>query len=255
MSQTIRRAVDPESVHDRILGVILAGGKGTRLQSVRSDCPKPLIPCAGLPFIEWVIRWFHKEGVSEFVVSLGHLSEVAQSYFDQRPNDGVTISTVVEPSPLGTGGAVRFVGNQHPGRSLLVVNGDSLLIGDFSPLWNLWQASKCDGIIVGLPQADASRYGTLSFTDQGRLLSFDEKRSGGGVINAGIYLLRPRLIATIPEKSAVSLERDVFPDWMKDGRDIRVCVIDGPFLDIGLPESLACADTFLKQNWPEGRVS
>ena len=235
-----------------VIGLILAGGFGTRLKDVQPDCPKPLIPCLERPFIEWILRYFQRAGIREFVVSLGHLADIAERYFDRREPDELKLSTVVERSPLGTAGAVRFAWEGHQDRAALVLNGDSLLLADFDPLWTMWRETAADALVVGVPQSDASRYGTLTFNDDDRrLLSFEEKRSGQGIINAGIYLFRASLLATIPLGVPLSLERDLFPDWLRSGRDIRVCVIPGPFLDIGLPESLASADDFLRQNWPE----
>ena len=234
-----------------VMGLILAGGMGTRLKDVRPDCPKPLIPCAGLPFIEWVLRYFQRAGIQDFVVSLGHLAETAQRYFDQRDSAGLRIWTVVESQPLGTAGAVRYACGDHPNRDVLVLNGDSLLLADFRSLFDLWRQTTADALVVGVPQTDASRYGTLTFNDDKRLVSFDEKRPGAGLINAGIYLFRASLIATIPPDMPLSLERDLFPEWLRTNRDIRVCVLPSPFLDIGLPASLASADDFLRRNWPK----
>jgi D-glycero-alpha-D-manno-heptose 1-phosphate guanylyltransferase len=234
-----------------VIGIILAGGMGTRLKGVRPECPKPLIPCLGQPFLEWILRYFQQAGINEFVVSLGHLAEVAQKYFDERDPAGLRISTVVESTPLGTGGAVRFAWDGHRDHSALIVNGDSLLFADFRSLWAAWKNSTADALVIGVPQEDASRYGTLTFSEDSRLVAFEEKRAGKGIINAGIYLFRPTLLATIPLGVPLSLERDLFPRWLSDGRDIRVCVTPGPFLDIGLPESLASADDFLRDNWPK----
>lgn len=241
--------IDRSALSKNVIGIILAGGFGTRLQGVRPDCPKPLIPCLNKPFIEWVMLHAHRSGINQFVISLGHLSEVARRYFDQRSPDALSISTVVESSPLGTAGAIRFAWDAYQGQSALVLNGDSLLLGDFGPLWKLWATTTADAVVVGVPQSDASRFGTLTFSSDQKLLAFEEKRPGAGIINAGIYLFRPELLRTIPLGVALSVERDIFPSWLKEGRDIRVCQIPGPFLDIGLPESLASADEFLRLNW------
>lgn len=235
-----------------ILGIVLAGGFGTRLKGVQPNVPKPLIECAGRPFIEWVLRYFQKFGIDQFVISLGHLAEVAERYFDQRTPQGLEISTVVESIPLGTAGAVRFAWEGRRNQPVLVLNGDSLLLADFTPLFDVWNQFKADALVVGVPQDDASRYGTLTVSDDQRLIAFEEKRPGSGLINAGIYLFSPALFETIKPSVALSLERDLFPGWLKEGRDIRVCELSGPFLDIGLPESLASADEFLRHNWPGG---
>ena len=105
-------SIPADSHQEDIVGIVLAGGFGTRLQSVRA-CPKPLIPCAGKPFIDWVLCHFQRFGIRRFVISLGHLADVAQRFFDERDPAGLRISTVVESSPLGTAGAIRFAWNPH----------------------------------------------------------------------------------------------------------------------------------------------
>lgn len=238
--------------HADVVGIVLAGGFGTRLRGLHPDCPKPLIPVGGRPFIDWVLDWFGDAGVAEFVVSLGYQAEVAQRHFAARDLAKPRVKTIVENEPLGTGGAIREAWRDCPNKSVLVLNGDSLLLADFTPVWNLWRTTDADAIVVGVYQQDASRFGTLRFDADGRLRSFEEKRPGQGVINAGIYLFRPTLRSDYPIETPLSVERDVFPRWLEHGRDIRVAVVDGPFIDIGLPESLASAEEFLRMHWPEG---
>jgi D-glycero-alpha-D-manno-heptose 1-phosphate guanylyltransferase len=231
--------------------IVLAGGRGTRLQGLHSDLPKPLIPCAGKPFVEWNIAALRKFGVSDFVFSTGHLAERFEEYLRQRPDDGGSIRLVRETSPLGTAGAIRFAWQTCHERDVIVVNGDSLLLTDLTPAFSQFEPAEIGGVVIGVEQPDASRYGTLVFDpeDGFRLQRFAEKQPGAGVINAGMYLLKSRLLARLPDITPLSIERDVFPDWLADGEDLRVCVRCGEFLDIGTPESLAQADDFLKRHW------
>ncbi len=124
---------------DRSAAIILAGGQGTRIRELFPNVPKPLIPAAGEPFIEWVLRHASTQGIGRFVISLGHLAEVGQDYFRNRAPDGLTIRTVVEREPLGTGGAVEWAqrtaaSNADP---LVILNGDSLVLADYAPAWRL----------------------------------------------------------------------------------------------------------------------
>lgn len=233
------------------MAIVLAGGRGTRLQGLHSDLPKPLIPCAGRPFVEWIIAALRQWGVGDFVISTGHLAERFEDHLSKRPNDGARIRLVREPSPLGTGGAIRFAWQTCPDRDVLVVNGDSLLMTDLAPAFSLFEPTEVDGVLVGVEQPDASRFGTLVVSSEGdvRLQRFAEKQPGAGIINAGIYLLKSRLFARLPDSVPLSIERDVFPAWLADGVDLRVCVRCGEFLDIGTPESLALADDFLVRHW------
>lgn len=231
--------------------IILAGGRGTRISHLQPHLPKPLIPAAGRPFIEWVIRHFQSQGIRQFVISLGHLAEVADAYFRQRADDGLSIMTVRETEPLGTGGgflfAQRAAGDADP---LVLANGDSLVLADLAGAWRQLEDPTVDGVVVGLAVDDAARYGGLEVDDAGRLLRFREKQPGAGLINAGVYCFRRRLLASFPTQLPLSMELDVFPSLLRQGAKLMVHRSRAPFLDIGTPESLAEAEGFIARHWP-----
>lgn len=231
--------------------IILAGGRGTRISHLQPNLPKPMIPAGGRPFIEWVIRHFQSQGVQRFVVSLGHLAEVAEVYFRERQTDGLSIETVRETEPLGTGGGFLFAaqaaGDADP---LLLANGDSLALADLTGVWRWLDDPAVDGVVVGLEVDDAARYGGLEVDRAGRLLRFREKQPGGGLINAGVYCFRRRVLASFPQKTPLSMELDVFPALLRQGARLMVHVCSAPFLDIGTPESLGEAEQFVARHWP-----
>ena len=111
--------------------ILLAGGKGTRVQGLYPDVPKLLIPVAGRPFIEWMLLYWTARGVRRVIVALGHLAEVAERYFQSNAPEDLELLTVREGKPLGTGGAIRLAAG-HPACSdpFIVANGDSLAFGD-----------------------------------------------------------------------------------------------------------------------------
>ena len=104
------------------------------------------------------------------------------------------------------------------------------------------------GAILGLRVEDASRYGTVACDPEGWLVSFQEKRPGAGIINAGVYLLRASAVAEFPKQFPLSFEREVFPALYMGRKRLKVCVTQAPFLDIGTPETLPQAAEFLKQH-------
>jgi D-glycero-alpha-D-manno-heptose 1-phosphate guanylyltransferase len=230
--------------------VILAGGLGTRVRSIWPNLPKPMIPVAGAPFLEWVLRYFSTQGVANFVISLGHRAEAAEDYLRLRSAGADRIRTVCEPEPLGTGGALvfaeQFTSHSDP---LLLANGDSLALADLSGAWRLLADDAVDGVIVGVEMDDASRYGRLQLGPGGRLSRFVEKQPGHGLINAGIYLFRRRLLAGLPKRRPLSMEHDVFPELLACGARLMVHACRAPFLDIGTPESLGQADGFIRQHF------
>lgn len=235
----------------RPCAVILAGGRGTRISHLQPHLPKPLIPAAGRPFIEWVIRHFQRQGVRRFVISLGHLAEVAEAHFRQRPADELSIATVRETEPLGTGGGFLFAQQAAADADpLFLANGDSLVLAELGGVWRLLEDPAVDGVLVGLSVDDAARYGGLETDGAGRLTGFREKRPGAGLINAGVYCFRRRLLAAFPRQFPLSMELDVFPALLRQGANLAVHRCAAPFLDIGTPESLAEAGKFLSQHWP-----
>lgn len=230
--------------------VLLAGGFGTRIRELYPDLPKPMIPVAGRPFLEWVLRYWAGQGVRRFVVSLGHLAGVAEEYFAQRPDDGLEIHTVVETEPLGTGGAIRFAAEAvELSDPFFAANADSLIVADLAAARRMVAAEEMDGVVLGVPVADTSRYGSMAVDERGRLTGFREKRPGAGVINAGVYLFRRRMLERFPGKKPLSIETEVFPTLLESGALIGVCPVTAPFLDMGTPESLAQAEEFLRRNF------
>jgi D-glycero-alpha-D-manno-heptose 1-phosphate guanylyltransferase len=240
-----------ETMPDAACAIILAGGAGTRIRHLYPDLPKPMVPAGGAPFIEWVLRYLRTQGLRQFVISLGHLAGVAESYFASRPARDDRITTVREPAPLGTGGAFVLAAQAAAAGAdpLLLANGDSLVLADLRPAWRLLADESVDGVVVGLEVDDASRYGGLETAGDGRLRRFSEKRPGAGLINAGVYLFRRRLLARFPSRSPLSMEQDVFPTLLSAGARLMVHRSQAPFLDIGTPASVRQADSFVRRHF------
>lgn len=229
--------------------VLLAGGGGTRIRHLHPHLPKPLIPVAGRPFLEWVCRWWMRQGVRRMVVGLGHLAETALRHIDRMELEGVELAAVCEPRPMGTGGGALFVARAVAlSDPCIIANADSLAFGDVTPVWEMLDDEAVDGVMLAVAMEDASRYGTLRVDGQGLLQGFEEKRPGRGSINAGIYVLRRRLLELFPAREPLSMEYDVFPALVAEGARLRVHTLAGAFLDIGTPESLAQAGAFIEKH-------
>jgi NDP-sugar pyrophosphorylase family protein len=235
---------------DTTVGLLLAGGRGTRLAGLYPDLPKPMIPCRGRPFLEWVIHYFRTQGVGRFVVSLGHRAEVAEAHIRDRPPSAVAVETIRESVPQGTAGGMRLAWQTVPKADVLVANGDSLVLADLAPAWALFARPEVDAVLLGIYQGDASRYGTLRTDADGRLQAFEEKRPGAGLINAGVYFLKAKLLRAIPADTPLSMETDVIPRWLASRVAVHVYPCAAPFLDIGTPESLMQAEAFLATHFP-----
>lgn len=228
--------------------VILLGGAGTRIASLYPDLPKALVPVAGRPFIEHQLLWLARNNIRRVHLAAGIKADRLETWLAApRPSDlrNLDITLSREPSPLGTGGALRHLLPILPDApAFLSFNGDTLtpnltldLPAPSAPsLAHLWAS----------PVDDATRYGTLDLSPDGRVLAFREKSAvrGPAHVNAGIYLLPRPLLETIPSGRPVSLETECLPLWAASGLLLSQPV-PPPLLDMGTPDGLAEMTRFL----------
>lgn len=241
--RTVARSSHPDGLR-QVTALILAGGLGTRLRPVVSDRPKVLAPVAGRPFLSYLLDQLADAGLTRVVLCTGHLGEQIRGLLG-RSYRGLHVHYSQEPSPLGTGGALRLAQPLITSGTVLVMNGDSYCDVDLAELWACHQERHAAASTLVRWVADARRFGRVRLDEAGVIRGFDEKRGpdGGGWINAGVYLLGLDLIRTIPTGVALSLEREVLPVWVEAGL-VHGCPGEGAFLDIGTPESYRDAQAF-----------
>ncbi len=226
---------------------ILAGGLGTRLRSVIADRPKVLAPVAGKPFLAHLLDRLADAGVRQVVLLVGYAADQVRSAFGDRYG-GMELAYSVEPEPLGTGGALRFALPLFDHETVMLLNGDSSCDLNFAAFAQFHRTHDGMASIALTSVENAARFGRVVFGADGRVQHFEEKqpKPAPGWINAGIYLLNRSLIEAITPGCAVSLERDLMPDWVADG-SVFGFAGGGRFIDIGVPESYAEAAAFFAQ--------
>lgn len=215
--------------------LVLAGGRGTRLQEVLKGLPKPLANINGIPFISFLISKLIAEGYKNFIFSLYFNSEKLIEYLEQerfKLLKGCSIEFCVEAEPLGTGGAISFVVSKLRIKGFfLVVNADSLLENGYF----LVGQSECNAI--GLVKVkNISRYGKVAFDETFMITNFYEKSeiSEPGFINAGIYHLHSDLFENYTFNK-YSLEKEMFPKLV-ESRSLKAVLLESSFIDIGVPD-------------------
>ena len=229
---------------------MLAGGFGTRIKHLLGDLPKPMAPVNGRPFVEWVVRYLGAQGIRNVILSTGHLAEMVEIHFALQPVKNIHVTCVPETTPLGTAGGFLHAaaGAKEKPAAWLVLNGDSLVVAPLEKLFQSLDQPQNEGAILGVPMADASRFGTISANVDGDLNGFKEKKPGAGDINAGVYLFRAAALEKFPTKTPLSFELDVFPALIRSGARLKKVLSTAPFLDIGTPKSLPLAEGFIRQN-------
>lgn len=217
--------------------IILAGGFGTRLKEVIGDeIPKPMAPVNGKPFLEYLLQYLDKWGVSRVIMATGYKHEVIEAHFGNRFKD-IDIVYSVEEEPLGTGGAVKQAMGFANGYSVYVVNGDTYFDVNLWKLANYHQMKDADACMTLRKMGDVSRYGSVKIAVDNRIESFKEKGSetGMGFINGGTYIFKRTTLfeADLPDK--FSLETEYFEKYYTK-QDLYGVRCFSYFLDIGIPE-------------------
>ena len=235
--------------------VVLCGGLGTRLRDVVPLLPKALAPVAGRPFLDYLLTGLAAAGIHDVVLCTGHKSEMIEAKYGRNAECGLSIRYSVEPSPLGTAGAVKLAARAISTSSFLLLNGDSVVEVDYRRLIKSHVASgaKATLTLVRVPRPE--RYGSATLNANGQISAFLEKgspqdssASGERFINAGVYALSQDILLEIPSSSTpVSLERDVLPKFL--GRGLFGFVSEGFFIDIGVPEDYTRAQTELPRRF------
>ena len=215
--------------------LVLAGGFGTRLQSVLPGTPKALAPVGEAPFLALQLENWVAQGIRSFVFLLHHHADQITGFLDTVKNGllkDCEVVSLVEPAPMDTGGAVAYaVRELGLDGDFLVTNADTWLGSGIREL----TASRAPAMAV-IRLNDSSRYGQVQFDDSHRVTAFTEKNALGapGWINAGLCRLRADMFDNW-DGSRFSLERQTFPELVQRG-ELRAVAIEPYFIDIGIPE-------------------
>lgn len=221
--------------------IVLAGGFGTRLQAVVSEVPKPMAPVAGKPFLQYILDYLIEQEIEHAVLAVGYLHEVIMDYFGDQYRS-LRISYSIETDPLGTGGGILQACGQVSGDDVFVINGDTFFAVSLPQLAHL-HAQQHALLTVALKRMERfDRYGTVEVDTAGKIIGFLEKKYlDEGLINGGIYCLNKQVFpAHMPAK--FSFEKEILEKEIQNGR-IFGLQSNGYFIDIGIPEDYARAQT------------
>lgn len=233
--------------------VILAGGLGTRMRPITEKVPKPMIPAAGKPFLLHQLELLRDSGIRDVLLLVSYLGEQIEDYFGDGSQLGCRISYSYEPSPLGTGGALKQATAQLQD-SFVLLNGDTFLSIDYHRLLVRFAAMDCMALIVAYgkpagkePKVPADTVpNNLGVSNDGRVLAYcKDDASGLTHIDAGVVALRKQIIYWLPEGRRCSLEEELFPRLISQGQ-MQAWVTSAPFYDMGTPAGLAALEEKLQ---------
>lgn len=241
-----------------IRALILAAGEGTRLRPLTLERPKPMVPIAGRPLLDYTVGWLRDHGITDIAINLHYKPEVIVQHFGDGSAFGVRIHYSHEPKILGTAGAARKIKTWVDGRPLIVVYGDVLTDLDLYALLNhhaqMSERDAATAVTMSLYHVpNPTEVGLVGMDDAGKVNRFLEKPKPSEVFtdlaNAGILVLQPKVLELIPEDTFCDFGMHIFPVLLQAGLSIYGWVIpeETYLLDIGSPEKYAQAN----RDWPE----
>lgn len=224
--------------------IVLVGGQGTRLRPLTATRPKPMMPLVDRPFVAHQLAHLARHGLTDVVFSCGYRPDALESFFGDGSGYDVRLQYVVDPSPLGTAGAVAnafdLLGAVD---DVLILNGDILTDLDLDALWQAHSDADAAATVALTPVEDPSAYGLVRLRDDLSVAEFVEKPTPDQLIpgepyriNAGTYVLSRAVIAGIPRGKSISIEREIFPG-IADRHVLFGFTSDAYWRDIGTPQS------------------
>jgi len=218
--------------------VILVGGEATRLLPLTCNTPKAMVPVLNIPFLEHVIRYLSKHQIKDIILAQGYLAQPIESYLGDGSQLGVKLNYVVEDTPLGTAGAVKNA-ERYLDETFLMLNGDIFTDLDITGMIERHLERKAKATIALTPVDDPTSYGLIETDAEGRITRFQEKPKWSQVttnmINAGTYVLEPEVLTQIPPQTKVSIEREVFPLLLEQGKPVYAYPSSAYWIDMGTP--------------------
>lgn len=216
--------------------VIMAGGEGTRLRPVTCTMPKPLVPIAGRPCIDYCLELLSKHDIRDITTTVFYLNGMIERHLGSGEKYGMTITHSKAPRPLGTAGSVKYAVSSGTS-PVLVISGDTLTDCDIGDAYE-FHKRKGAAVTIVLKRVKApTEYGVALMSDEGRISRFYEKPAQSEVFsdlaNTGIYIIEPNVIDMIPENTSFDFSMDLFPMLLERNIPIYGYEMQGYWCDIG----------------------
>ncbi len=216
-----------------LTAVIMAGGKGTRLQPLTAEIPKPLVTVGDRPIVEILLRRMARCGVRRAVLCVNHLAHLIQSALGDGRDLGLDVEYSVEEKPLST--AAPIAGISDLPDDFLVANGDILTDLNFERLFDFHRQQETLVTVATHERLNDLDYGVIQTDGAGLITNFSEKPSYKVTVSMGVYAFSRRVLDFLPANSAFGFD-DLMDALLREKQQIATYPFDGYWLDIGRPE-------------------
>lgn len=217
-------------------GMILAAGMGTRLRPLTDNLPKIMLPIAGRPLIDYIVRLFREHGIEDIAINLHHKPETVREHLGDGQRFGVHVTYSFEEKLLGTAGALGKLRNFFT-ETFVAINGDMLSSIDISAQVDFHRSRRATATIALFEVADPTTRGVVELDGDRRIRRFVEKppadRVFSNLVNAGVYVIEPEVLNYIPDNTLADLGTDTFPLLLQAGKRLFGYPSRDYLLDIG----------------------
>lgn len=217
---------------DQLRAVLLAGGKGSRLQPLTENLPKPLVCIHDQPIIEILIKQLRKGGVRDITLAVGHLADQIKQQLGDGSQLGVHLDYSIEQEPLSTVGPIKLIENlpEH----FIVANSDILTDLDISAVYQNHLDSGAELTVAAVKRSEKIDYGVLSLDNQAQVIGFEEKPRQEVTVSMGIYVFSKSLLEVVPDNRSFGFDQ-LMLELLKRKMKINGYIHDGYWRDIGRP--------------------
>lgn len=209
--------------------IIMAGGRGLRLEHLTDHSPKPMVPIGTKPMLQEIIERFSRQGIKKFIITVNYLSELITDYFGDGSEFGVSINYIHEREPLGTAGSLRMVRN--PKKPKIVMNADILVDADFNDILRSHNESRATATVCLAEWKEQIKYG-VAILEGTKFLAVDEKPVNTYPVFSGIYVLSPAAFEEIPRAGPYHMT-DLITKLAKKSGSVNTYAIKNHWQDIG----------------------
>ncbi len=219
--------------------VVLAGGKGTRLAPYTHILPKPLMPIGDMPILEVLLWQMKRAGITDIVLTVGHLSALMRSYFGEGEEWGLNISYSYEDKPLGTAGPIALVNGLD--KTFLVTNGDVLTTLDLKKLLAFHKKKGGIATIAAHHRQVKIDLGVIQWNGVDSVSGYIEKPTYDYTVSMGVYVFEPRVLEYIPAGTYLDFPNLIL-NLIANGEKVNGYTFDGYWMDLGRPDDYAQAN-------------
>lgn len=217
--------------------VIMAGGRGSRLDPLTRNNPKPLLPLLDRPVMEYIVELLVQQGIRDIAVTISYLGEKIQEYFGDGHRWGARLVYQRDTQPLGTAGAVRLL-DHFLDETFVVMSGDGLTDFNLKPALSRHVETGAWATLIVKEVKNPLGFGVIETDPSGAVRSFVEKpvswdSQRSALINTGIYILSPRVLSVIPKGRPYDFGKDLFPALLQAGVPLYGVPGEGYWSDVG----------------------